>query len=102
MKTLVKALVGGVIVQVSIFLLLLIGVLIDVDRLLPNVARTLVVAIQVTAPGVLYLVPEGEPHNYHYLRLATGVLIDTILYSIIMYVFLLLWRVARRTSYESP
>ena len=102
MKTLLKALVGGLIVQISIFLLLVIGVLIDVDRLSPDVARTLVVAIQLTAPGVLYLVPEGEPHNYHYSRLATGVLIDTILYSIIVYVFLVVWRVARRTSSESP
>jgi hypothetical protein len=92
MKTLLKALIGGVLVQISIFLLLLIGVLINIDKLLPNVAKVLVAIFMLTAPGVIFLVREGEPQANRGFMLATGVIIDTLLYSLVVYVVLLFRR----------
>ncbi len=100
MKTIVKALIGGVIVQVSLFLLLLIGVLINVDKLMPNVAKVLVAIFMFTAPGVLWLVREGEPQANRGLMLALGILIDTLLYSVIVYVVLLLTRLHKQPEAE--
>src|SRR5262249_32022920 len=96
MKTLLKALIGGVLIQISIFLLLFIGMLINIDKLLPTVAKVLVVVFMLTAPGVIFLVHEGEPQANRGLMLATGVIIDTLLYSVVVYLVLLFSRVLKQ------
>jgi hypothetical protein len=98
MRTIVKAVIGGVIVQVSIFLLLLLGVLINIDKLMPSIATVLVAVIMLTAPGILWLVREGEPQANQGLLLATGIIIDTILYSVVIYIILLLIKLAKKPS----
>ena len=100
MKLVLKGLIGGVIVQVSIFLLLLVGVLINIDKLMPNVAKAFVIAIMVTAPGIMWLVREGEPQSNHASMLALGILIDTLLYSLIVYVILLVTRIIHKGDAE--
>ncbi len=49
-----------------------------------------------SAPGIIYLVPEGYRDPNHSLLLISGVLIDVSLYASVIYVILLLWRVATR------
>lgn len=96
MKTIGKALIGGVIVQVSIFVLLLVCVLINLDKLMPNVGRALGVLAMLTAPGILWLVPEGQRIPNHGTMLALGILIDIILYSVVVYFVLVLRRKAQK------
>ena len=98
MKTIFKALIGGILVQVAIFLLLLLGILINIDELMPSLARASAVIIMVTAPGVLWLVREGEPQPNRGLMLVTGLIIDIILYSLLIYVGLLLVQVGKKRA----
>jgi Kef-type K+ transport system membrane component KefB len=98
MKTLLKALIGGVVVQLCLFVLLLVGVVMNLDKLLPTVAKVMGIAFLLTAPGVLLLLREGEPQANRGLLLATGVIIDILLYSLVVYVILLLRNAVKRLS----
>lgn len=98
MKTIFKALIGGILVQVSIFLLLLLGILINIDELMPGVARASVVIVMVSAPGIIWLVREGETQPNRGMMLVIGLIIDIILYSLLIYVGLVLVQFAKKRA----
>jgi hypothetical protein len=99
MKLIRKALIGGVIVQVSMFVVLFVGVLFNIDRLVPRVSETTVILFLVAHPAIGRLVPEAEPHGHGVV--VAALLLDTLLYSVVIYFILLLARVAKHDEFAA-
>jgi hypothetical protein len=94
MKLVLKALIGGVIVQVGMFLILLLGILLNLDRFVPTASKAMVIFFLLIHAAITRLVPEGEPHGQGVV--VAGILLDTLLYSVVIYFVLLLMRLLRR------
>jgi hypothetical protein len=89
MKLYTKALIGGVILQVAVFLFFYLLTWIDIDRLMPGVGAALVPVFMVAMPGFTLLMEEGYRHPHHYLLLTLAIIINIIFYSLVIY--LILW-----------
>lgn len=76
------------------FLILLLGVLLNFDRLIPTASKAMVIFFLLVHPAINLLVPEGEPHGQGVL--IAGVLLDTLLYAVVIYFVLLLTRLLTR------
>ncbi len=98
MKLIRNALVGGVLIHVSMFLILLLCVLLNTDRFAPTLSHALVAGFYLTHPASTYLIPEGEARPNYGSLVIGGLLLDTLLYCAIVFVILLLLRVAKRNA----
>ncbi len=96
MKLILKALLGGIIAQVAMFLLLLLGVLLNFDRFVPTASKAMVIFFLLIHPAIRHLVPEGEPHGQGVV--VAGIVLDTLLYSVVIYFVLLLVRLLKRSA----
>jgi hypothetical protein len=98
MRLIRNALIGGVLIHVSMFLIILLGVVLNVDKFAPGLSHIIVGGFFLTHPASNYLIPEGEARSNYGSLVIGGLLVDTLLYCAIVFLFLILVRAVKANA----
>ncbi|HYW73677.1 MAG TPA: hypothetical protein VE961_21825 [Pyrinomonadaceae bacterium] len=98
MRLIRNALIGGVLIHLSMFLIVLPGVILNVDRFAPGLSHLIVGGFFLTHPASNYLIPEGEARSNYGSLVVEGLLVDTLLYCAIVLLVLILVRAVKANA----